>query len=160
MRRRTYTPIRQPPLKQLAMITPEEYAKAGTEHAHQVALFMWVQQTGQYQYPLLKRLFAIPNGGLRHPVTSNRLKAEGVKAGVSDLFLPVPVWTTDALRSSRIAFCGCFIEMKKPGATTTVEQDEFITFARSVGFYCAVCHGWEVARDVLLEYISGRLSKY
>lgn len=32
--------------------------------------------------------FAIPNGGARNVVTATRLKAEGVSAGVPDLFVP------------------------------------------------------------------------
>ena len=35
-------------------------------------------------------LFAVPNGGARHIATAARLKAEGVRAGVPDLFLALP----------------------------------------------------------------------
>lgn len=35
-------------------------------------------------------LFAIPDGGRRDAVTGAHLKAEGVRAGVPDMFLAVP----------------------------------------------------------------------
>ena len=52
------------------------------EHNIQVSMINWFR----YQYPKLKlSLFAVPNGGHRHPATARKLKAEGVVAGVSDL---------------------------------------------------------------------------
>ena len=58
-----------------------------TEHQEQVALVTWFR----IRFPLLRMaLFAIPNGGLRHIKVAMTLKAEGVIAGVSDLFLMVP----------------------------------------------------------------------
>lgn len=49
---------------------PAKYAEAGTEHAHQVALFMWVA-TQIPTYPELRWMYAIPNGGKRDPITAN-----------------------------------------------------------------------------------------
>lgn len=52
------------------------------EHNIQVSMVNWFR----LQYPKLKlSLFAVPNGGHRHPATARKLKAEGVVAGVSDL---------------------------------------------------------------------------
>lgn len=47
-------------------------------------------------------IFAIPNGGKRSKATAGRLKAEGVKAGVPDLFLPL----------ARNGYHGLFLELK------------------------------------------------
>ena len=67
---------------------PADFAKSGSESSHQIALMANVAyHVGKY--PELKWLHAIPNGGLRDKITSGKLKAEGVKPGVSDLFLPV-----------------------------------------------------------------------
>ena len=41
------------------------------------------------QYPLLKWLFHVPNGGWRAMKTALKFKLMGVKPGVLDLFLPV-----------------------------------------------------------------------
>lgn len=50
-----------------------------SEHDQQVAVVEWYDLNG---IPV----FAIPNGGIRHKRTAAMLKAEGVKAGVPDLF--------------------------------------------------------------------------
>ena len=72
------------------------------ETEEQQALFTWAAlQTAVY--PELELMFAIPNGGLRHKKTAHTLKAEGVKAGVPDIFLPAP----------HAGYNGMFIEMKR-----------------------------------------------
>jgi hypothetical protein len=57
----------------------------------------------RYMYPAYsRRLFAIPNGGHRHPATAQRLKREGVLPGIPDLLLALP----------RLHYGGLFIEVK------------------------------------------------
>ena len=58
-----------------------------TEHRIQAGLFKWFKLASA-RHPELALLFAIPNGGARDPITGAMLKAEGVKRGVPDLFLP------------------------------------------------------------------------
>ena len=59
-----------------------------SEHQEQKALIQWAR-LNQQRFPELDLLFAIPNGGLRNIRVARKLKSEGVKPGVSDLFLPV-----------------------------------------------------------------------
>lgn len=54
--------------------------------------------------------FAVPNGGMRNIGVARKLKAEGVKAGVADLFIMQP----------NEEFNGLFIEVK----TATGRQQE------------------------------------
>ena len=63
--------------------TPEQIARAGTEHAHQAALFCWLRRKTHY-HPELEWIFAVPNGGSRDKITAGKLKAEGVTPGVFD----------------------------------------------------------------------------
>ena len=59
-----------------------------TEAQEQMTLFSWAaMQSGKY--PELNLLYHVPNGGSRHKAEAGRLRAEGVKAGVPDLCLPV-----------------------------------------------------------------------
>lgn len=124
---------------------PEDIAKANTEHAHQCALFCWASQ-----FPELKYMFAIPNGGERNPIVAARLKAEGVKSGVSDIMLPL----------ARGKFHGLFIELKKPAGSASQagkESTAQIAFgnylsSQNYAYTCSV--GWEAARDVLINYLS------
>jgi hypothetical protein len=113
------------------------------EHQHQVALFRWAKL--QCAYPELDLLFAIPNGGHRNKATAGKLKAEGVKAGVPDLFLPV----------QRGGYAGLFIEMKAGRNKPTLEQASWHLKLSHQGYRVSVCYGWEAARDLIVAYLGG-----
>jgi hypothetical protein len=116
-----------------------------TEHDEQKALVQWatLEAAGR---PELRMLFAIPNGGDRSPIVGAKLKAEGVKPGVPDLFLAVP------MRSCG----GLFIEMKKrKGGRTSPHQKQWISDLKAHRYAARVCNGWEEARDAILEYLDG-----
>lgn len=131
-------------------MTPDQLAKSGTESGHQRAVFAWAALNMSH-FPELRWLHHIPNGGARgddaktRAIRGNALKAEGVKVGVADLFLPV----------KRGEYSGLYIEMKKPGKikTTSKEQDEFGEFVKAQGFGWIVCDNWESAVKVLQEYL-------
>lgn len=132
------------------MITPEQIAANGSEHSSQTALFCWSASSGISE---LRWLFAIPNGGLRDSRTAGKLKAEGVKAGVWDIFLPVPITKWEGVS------CGLFLEMKteeyrnKKDGGLRPEQKEFLDFVADQGYTTAVCYNWQEARDCILEYL-------
>lgn len=128
---------------------PARYAAIGTEHAEQVALFMWASQHFD-EFPELRLMFAIPNGGERNVIVASNLKAEGCKAGVPDVFLPV----------ARGPWHGLFLELKrkkseaKSRGYATAEQLKWIKELQAQGFGAMVCLGWEVARDCVLSYLT------
>lgn len=136
---------------------PEDLAKSGTEHGHQVALMIWCQQNLD-KWPELKWLFAIPNGGLRNITTASRMKAEGQKSGVPDLFLPVVKHIKNKVYDD-VACSGLFIELKRPasvgkaGGKISEEQEEWINHLQENGYRVMICVGWEAARDALIEYL-------
>jgi hypothetical protein len=57
------------------------------EHELQAELMRWAKRY-EDNYPELWLLHAIPNGGKRNVKDAVKLKREGVKAGVPDLFMP------------------------------------------------------------------------
>lgn len=131
------------------LLDPHKYAEPGTELAHQIALFIWISQNLE-QYPDLRWFFAVPNGGFRTKIEAARFRAQGVKKGVPDTFLPV----------RRGQYGGLWIELKKPASLgydpgkPSKEQKEWIDFLKSQGYGAIVCYGWESARDTLIEYIN------
>lgn len=153
-------------------MTPEQIAKSGTEHAHQSALFQWAAMNVGND-PRLAMLFAIPNGGARGNdrrtamIRGTSLKAEGVKAGVPDTFLPVLSWARDW--NDRNEFYGLFIEMKKPAArlkrkapthkwdTGGVDPDQIIWLnnLEAQGYKCVVCYSWLEAANAIKLYLTG-----
>ncbi len=113
-----------------------------SEHDEQAALFGWAAMI-ENQVPELALLFAVPNGGLRHVVVAKQMKAEGLKAGVPDVWLPVP-------RNGRH---GLVIEMKIDGNTTSSKQDWWLATLRDGGYETHVCYGFEEARTVIENYL-------
>lgn len=130
--------------------TPEKYAEAGSEDAHQIALFMWAANPEVLaKWPELRWMFAIPNGGYRTKAGAARLRAMGVKAGVLDIMLPI----------KRFEYSGLFVEMKKPAKNglregrASGDQKVWLEFFKTQGFGAIVCVGWEAARDTIIQYL-------
>lgn len=114
-----------------------------TEAQEQTALFEWARLM-EGRYPELALLHAIPNGGSRHPVEAMHLKAQGVKAGIPDIFLPV----------ARRGFHGLYIEMKRrKGGRVSVEQKRMILALNEQGYKAVVCAGWEQAKAHIEWYL-------
>lgn len=120
---------------------------APSEHASQAAFFAWwVLYAPTVGVP--ERLcFAVPNGGKRHIAVAAKLKAEGARAGVVDVFLDVPA----------AGFHGLRLEFKKPGKKVRPgsEQEAWIFDARRMGYNVLVVWTTEEAIRAVKAYISG-----
>jgi len=125
-------------------IRPKAANIPSSEHNEQVTLFQWAS-LNVGRWPCLSRMFAIPNGGHRHPAVAGRLKAEGVKAGVPDIFLPWPV----------SGWCGLWIEMKYGRNKPTKKQRDWLAWLGINGYKTATCWGAEEAIRVIEEYLGG-----
>jgi len=121
------------------------------EHLEQKVLIDWWSK----QHPKLYNcLFAIPNGAAlaggpaQRAMQMNKLKAEGLLPGVSDLFLMI----------SSGEYNGIFIEMKDKGKTrcsVSNVQWEHILLAREHGFAATWCAGSKEAIQVITDYLNG-----
>ena len=119
------------------------------EAHEQTALFRAIDDIGVKYYPELKLLFHIPNGGKRNAAEAAHLKQQGVKAGIPDLFLPVP----------RGKFHGLFIEMKAGNNKTTEKQEQWLRDLTEQGYACMVCYGYKQAMEVLVRYLTNGKGK-
>jgi hypothetical protein len=99
------------------------------------------------RHPVLSLLHASANGGKRHIRTARLLKAEGVKAGVPDLFLPV------ARFHQEWQYYGLFIEMKTRKGRVTPEQKWWHAQLEHQGYRVEVCRGAQAAISVLSDYL-------
>lgn len=124
------------------------------EHEHQKGLIEWAHlkmvppaddvEVGAMVADLI---FAIPNGGARGKAQAGRLKAEGVKAGVWDLMLPL----------ARQGFHGLWIEMKAlPNGRLSKEQKAWGERMRLAGYRCEVAWTWDEARRYIVDYLEGK----
>lgn len=106
----------------------------------------------------LKWIHAIGNGGSRGDSVKSRairgghMKAEGVKPGIADIFLPAP----------RGEWHGLYIEMKKPAEKPKRESskgglsDEQIAYrdwCYAVGYGWCVCYSWSEAVNIIKQYM-------
>ena len=73
----------------------------------------------------------------------NYLKAEGLRPGVCDLFLPV----------ARGGFFGCYLEMKTKTGKLSENQKEFIAAVEKQGYLCCVAYGADEAIEFLERYL-------
>lgn len=112
------------------------------EHQEQVDLFYWVALYESH-YPELGLMFAIPNGGQRNVLVAMKMKAEGVKAGIPDIFLPV----------AKQGFHGLFIEMKYGKNKTSENQKLWIENLKEQHYRVEVCYGSREAQNVLIDYL-------
>ena len=103
-----------------------------TEHQEQKNFVKWFE----LQYPKVK-LFAIPNGGNRNVVTATMLKAEGVRKGVPDTF--IPEWRL-------------WLEFKRvKGGKLSPEQKDWIDYLNGCGYTAVVVNGFDAAKDYVLK---------
>jgi hypothetical protein len=134
------------------MIKPEDFVN-GSETGEQKAVFAWAG-LNQHLYPQLKWLHAIPNAN------QHRMVAEGVRAGVSDIFLPWPMRQPWHEVNPDGSYHGLYIEMKtdkrrkQKNGRLSQDQIDFIDYARKAGYKCWVCYSWLEARDRILEYLN------
>lgn len=113
-----------------------------TEAQEQRALFQWAGLAEQ-QYPELKLLHHIPNGGKRDARTAANLKKEGVKAGVPDMCLPV----------ARGQYHGLYIELKTAKGKVQKNQNEWLNALNKEGYATKVCYGWLEAKESIERYL-------
>lgn len=117
-----------------------------SEDAEQEAVMEWAAWSPYRKQ--LKWLYHTPNGGSRNKAEAARFKRMGVKSGVSDLCLPLPVGR----------YHGLYVEMKRrKGGILSDNQAEFIRDAINNGYAAVVAHGADEAVKAITDYLEGRL---
>ena len=119
-----------------------------SEHDEQASLFREAMLRSRLD-PRWGLLLAIPNGGMRSKATAGKLKAEGVRAGVPDLFLPVPCGLAH----------GLWIELKRSkGGRVSPEQEGWARALIEQGYIVSVCYGADEAIHVMRDYLGKRVA--
>ncbi|OEU70176.1 MAG: hypothetical protein BA863_01020 [Desulfovibrio sp. S3730MH75] len=113
-----------------------------SEHDEQALLFKWAQ-LHERKWPALACLYAVPNAGKRSIRAAAYMKAEGLKSGVPDVFLPV----------SRGGFIGLVIEMKVGRNKPTANQNTWMNRLQSQGHHVVVCYSFEDAKELVEWYL-------
>lgn len=101
---------------------------------------LWMRLQWPQYFPVF---FSVPNGGNRDAVTGAIMKAEGAKAGVSDLILLVP----------RKGYSSLCIEMKRPKGRQSEAQTTFEENATRFGNKYVICHSLEEFQKEINDYL-------
>jgi hypothetical protein len=113
------------------------------EHEQQVLLFQWVFEN-EPKIPELRWLFAVPNWiGVRTAKQGARLKAEGRRVGVLDIWWPL----------RRGSWPGLVIEMKIAPNKPTKEQRDWIDHLREEGWSVEVAYSADEAKQSIIDYL-------
>lgn len=121
-------------------------ARGDGEHENQAAFFDLLR-VNEGKYPFLKWIYAVPNAALRGKRERSRILAEGLKAGVSDVCVPIP----------RKGFHGAYMEFKFGKNTVQANQKEFMEFVTAQGYTTVVVYSWTAAQEWLEGYLDIRL---
>lgn len=114
---------------------------SASEHEIQAAFFDYINHKYPFpEYPI----FAIPNGGARHIVTALKMKREGVKRGVCDIFVAIPNAT----------HYGLFLETKNLKGRLSVEQMQFLCEVAKRGYAAEVFYTLDDGIKILDNYLS------
>lgn len=128
-------------------LTPDQLvAKSKTEHSIQTAFFAWLSLV---KMPDTAWIHAIPNGGERNAIVAGRMKAEGARTGVWDVFVPY----------GRGGYSGMYIEFKRPehrnhkNGGLSEKQVEFGATVHEQNFRMKVAYTWREAAQALCHYL-------
>lgn len=103
-----------------------------------------------YEYPELKlNLFAIPNEGQRTPANGARMKAQGRRAGVADMFLAVE----RKFPTLQVAVPGLFIEFKFGKGKQNENQIAFQQAVESKGYKYEVVSDFDSFKNLIELYL-------
>lgn len=133
-------PLKAPNLIQNQLLI-NTLGKVPTEKKEAVWFIEWA-----HSHHLIKDVIIhIPNEGKRSKITGYFLKKQGMRKGVSDFFLPIPMKP----------FHGLWIELKTMDhkAKVSAEQLEWLARMREMGYAAYVAYGWVHASDIVLSYL-------
>ena len=101
-------------------ITAADYRNSGSERDLQVASVALIERMGLF-------CFHVPNGGKRNVIEATRMKAAGVRAGVTDLVVILP--------SGRVGW----LELKDGAGKLSASQCAFRNHLQANGHHWAEC---------------------
>jgi len=129
-----------------APVSREKRPRRDEEHNEQVVFFNRVRTLAinDPRYAAAaRRTYSIPNGARVQKRTAGRLKAEGLKEGVSDTFTSYPSGN----------FHGLYIEMKSRTGSPSRQQSDWIQDSLALGYMAACCRGADEAMQVWRSYV-------
>ena len=134
------------------MLVPAREGWQGSEHDLQKSYFSWLASKA-LERPELMLAHAVPNGGMRDKITAGKLKAEGVKSGVPDVFLPLPRYIIGTGGFNSKDYKGLYIEFKQGNNKPDEDQRAFCLMLDKQGYRVIVTNDLEIAIGQTIFYL-------
>jgi hypothetical protein len=113
-----------------------------SEELHQQFLFDWIRSL-ESQYPDLKYIYHVPNGGKRSITVARKLKRAGVRPGIFDI----------SCDTARKTWRGFRYELKFGRNKLTDEQrDVWLPYYEAEGYQTGVFYTWVEAALAIIDY--------
>ena len=118
-----------------------------TEHEIQSAFISWCEFPPTLRaFPELEMIFAIPNGANKSIATAMKFKREGLRSGVPDVCLPVPIGK----------FHGLYLEFKRDHKQKlSPNQIEWAGKLERYGYKVRTVSDALTAEDIVKKYLRG-----
>ena len=113
-----------------------------TEYQIQCEVMEWTRKNRD-RLPALHWFHCSLNGVKLSPGQATKAVKSGLKAGIPDLFFPLP----------NEDYYGLFIELKRPGGKLSDRQEQCLAYLRHVGYQAVVCYSTREAIEAIEEYI-------
>mgnify|MGYP000064104520 CR=1 FL=1 len=118
------------------------HASFPLEFEEQCNLIKWCHA---HQDKRLRLIYSHTNGARMARGVANKLKASGAKAGIPDLFLPIP----------NGEYHGLYIELKRiKNSTTSLIQKKWLGLLIQQGYQALVCFGAIDAQAAITNYLT------
>ncbi|WP_110642486.1 VRR-NUC domain-containing protein [Salinicola sp. CPA57] len=124
------------------------------EGQEQTRLMLWLRgefNRGTAVGPAHEHTYAVPNGGSRHGLEAAKMKAQGVRSGVSDLVIAIP----------RGGYHGLYLELKAtPPRDADLAESQRVWLERmeAAGYCAKLALGIEQAKQVIGEYMAAPMT--
>lgn len=112
-----------------------------SEKAIHLAVMHWIKLHPH----IVKYIMHFPNEGKRNIGYGALLKAMGMRAGVSDLFIALP----------RHTYGGAWIELKSKDGVLSIAQRAFLDDMAEQNYFTAICYSIEEAINTIKWYCFG-----
>ena len=108
------------------------------EDKEHIALVTWLRAM-ETAHPVLGLAYHTPNGGYRDARQAAKFKAMGVRAGIWDIFVPIPA-------------PGLWVEMKAPKGRLTPAQAKWRELLKPAGYRFEVAYSWTEAARYIADH--------
>lgn len=114
------------------------------EHREQSLFIKWIDWEKKID-PRLECVFAVPNGFVKSIQMASWARAEGLRSGVPDVFVAVPIGKHS----------GLFLEFKSGKNDLSDTQREWFKRLANNGFVCCLVRSFEEAKEAVSQYLIG-----